>query len=268
MKLRTQREKPVGKELATKSVAFNYGGVDVLFDDDRLVSLTSMWKAEGSPKNKAPKDWLATDQGKGFVDHLAQNLNVATNHIWKGRRGKHLGGTWSHWQIALAYAKYLSHEFHRQANEALREFAREAADPGLKAERAIAGYERQGYDHEWIERRFSGIVNRKALTGTMRDHNAKQIGNDNPYAEGTRSIYLSVIGKTPKEIKAGKGLAKSARTRDHLSTEELISIEWAEIQARKLMVNEAADGNAECVDACRRAGRAVKLALASLASPA
>lgn len=256
------------KELATKSVAFNYGGVDVLFDDARLLSLTDMWKAEGSPKNKAPKDWLATDQGKGFVDHLSKNLNVATNHIWKGRRGKHLGGTWAHWQIALAYAKYLSHEFHRQANEALREFAREAADPGLKAERAITGYQRQGYDLAWIERRFSGKVNRKAMTSTMADHNSKRIGQDNPFAEGTRSISLAVLGKTPKEIRAEKGLSDSARTRDYLSTEELISIEWAEIQARKLMINEAADGNAECVDACRRAGRAVKLALASLATPA
>lgn len=257
----------MAKELATKSVAFNYGGVDVLFDDTRLVSLTSMWKAEGSPKNKAPKDWLATDQGKGFVEHIAENLNVARNHIWKGKRGKHSGGTFAHWQIALAYAKYLSHELHRQANEALREWAEEKADPGLKAERAVEGYLKRGYGHDWIERRFSGIVNRKALTATMRDHNcaaSKTLGN--PFATATRSISLSVIGQTPSEIRSERGKTKSPKTRDLLTTEELISIEWAEIQARKLMKAEAADGNDECVDACRRAGRAVRLALDSLSA--
>src|SRR4051812_22460431 len=102
---------------ARQHVAFRFGDTDVFHDENRMVSLTDMWKASGSPVNKAPKDWQVTEQGSGFIADLARNLNVAKNHIWKSRRGKHLGGTWAHWQVALAYAKYLSHEFHRFVNE-------------------------------------------------------------------------------------------------------------------------------------------------------
>lgn len=55
---------------------------------------------------------------------------------------------------------------------------------------------------------------------------------------------------------------------EYLTPEEHISIQWARVLACKLIRDENLQGNAECVDACRRAGRAVKLALASLASPA
>jgi hypothetical protein len=89
----------------------------------------------------------------------------------------------------------------------------------------------------------------------MADHNCKVRGTDNPFAEITRSITLQVLGKTPREIKEDKGLARCARTRDHMEEEQLISIEWAEIQARKLVRAEAADGNDECVNAGTRAGR-------------
>lgn len=250
----------------SKSVAFSYDGTDILFDENRLVSLTDMWRAAGSPEEKKPNDWASTPQGKGFIANLRASLNAGKSGIWKSTRGKHSGGTWAHWQIGLAYAKYLSHKFHRLVNEAFKEWAEEKADPDLKAERAIAGYERKGYDHAWIERRFSGIVNRKALTATMKDHNCKVVGRDNPFAEATRAITLAVLGKTPKEIRDDKCLPESARTRDFLPAEELISIEWAEIQARKLIKARGADGNSECVEACRRAGRAVKLALASLST--
>jgi hypothetical protein len=246
-------------------IAFRYGDTDVLANEEQLISLNDMWKAAGSPEGKEPWRWTKTEQGKGFIADLASSLNLAKNEVIKTRRGKGVAGTCAHWQIALAYAKYLSHEFHRFVNEAFREWAEEKADPGLKLERAVNAYARRGKTFEWIERRFKGIGTRKALTSTMADHNCKVRGiNDNPFAEATRAISLQVIGQTPKEIKESKGLAKSAKTRDHLDEEQLVSIEWAEIQARKLIRTEAADGNRECVDCCRRAGSAVKKALDSL----
>ena len=41
-------------------------------------------------------------------------------HIIRGTRGRS-GATFAHWQIALAYAKYLSPEFHMWCNEVVRE---------------------------------------------------------------------------------------------------------------------------------------------------
>jgi len=244
-------------------LAFSYNGVDFTFDDRRFINLTAMWKAAGSETSKDPRQWRRKE-GSGFIADLAKNLNVPLGHIIVGERGKG-GATWAHWQISVAYAKYLSHEFHRFVNEAFREWAEEKADPGLKIERGIDAYLKHGKEVEWIERRFKGITARKALCSTMADHNCKIRGNDNPYAEITRAISLKILGKTPSEIREEKGLAKSAATRDALDESELLSIEWAEVQARKLIKTEAADGNVECVDAGRRAASAIKTAIDSLA---
>lgn len=90
-----------------------YSGVDVTCDDDKLVSLGEMWKAAGSPANKDPRQCARLPQAASFIENVARSLNVGESHIWKSRRGKHLSGTWAHWQIALAYAKHLSHGFRR-----------------------------------------------------------------------------------------------------------------------------------------------------------
>ena len=244
-------------------VAFTYGGVAVRLNPDRLVNLTQMWEADGRPANKDPREWRRKE-GRKFIADLGLHLNVAESHIIFAQRGKGKA-TWAHWQIALAYAKYLSTAFHRFVNEAFREWAEEKADPGLKMQRAVDGYRRGGKPDPWIVERKEGIVTRKAMVSTMADHNCRRAGDDNPFAEATRAISLAVLGKTPREIKAARGLPASARTRDNLDEYELVRIRFAESESKRLMQSEAADGNRECVDCCRRAARAVKIAIESLA---
>src|SRR5208282_3210164 len=141
-------------------------------------------------------------------------------------------------------------------------------NPALKIERGVSKYRQLGFGDEWIGERLEGIITRKALTSTMADHNCKNNGpNDNPFAEGTRSICLAVLGKTPKEIRVEKALKKSDRVRDSLDEYALVRIRFAESEAKRLIQEEAADGNGPCVGACRRAGHAVKVAIQSLASP-
>jgi hypothetical protein len=117
-------------------VAFIYNNYEVGFDANRLVDVTQMWRANGEVPSKDPRRWAETEQAKGFINTVARTVNLAKNEVWKSKRGKHLAGTWAHWQVALAYAKYLSHEFHRFVNEAFREWAAEKANPDLKVERA------------------------------------------------------------------------------------------------------------------------------------
>lgn len=260
--------KTLAKKAVGSGVAFTYEGVDVMFDDNRLVSLTDMWKAAGSPKKRRPTDWAAIDSSKEFMASVAQDSNTAPGGIWKSRRGKLTGGVFAHWQVALAYGKYLSPEFHQYVNAAFKEWSEEKANPSLKIERGVDLYLKRGYTEEWVADRCQGIVQRKALTATMVDHNAKIAGADNPFAEATRSISLQVLGKTPSEIKAAKGLPKTAKTRDHLDRRELAALRFAESEAEHTIKAEGADGNAECVDCCRRAGRAVKLAIDSMKRPA
>ncbi|MCZ4270880.1 KilA-N domain-containing protein [Maritalea porphyrae] len=97
-----------------------YNSVEISVRDEKL-SLTNMWRAAGSPPNQSPSQWLRTPNAKGFVE--AVSFNVGKSHIelvTSKRGGSHLG-TFAHWQIALAYMKYLSHDFHMWGNEVIRE---------------------------------------------------------------------------------------------------------------------------------------------------
>lgn len=72
-------------------------------------------------------DWLSQEQAKRFIEFLADSVGVsevAKNHfglVSVKRGGTSRGETFAHWQIGLAYAKYLSPEFHMWCNQVVRE---------------------------------------------------------------------------------------------------------------------------------------------------
>ncbi len=94
---------------------------------DEMLSLTDMWKAAKSDPSKRPVEWLRGENAQRFVNFMAEDLGmgeVGKSHfglvvVKKG--GKDGGSTLAHWQIALAYAKYLSPEFHMWCNTVVRE---------------------------------------------------------------------------------------------------------------------------------------------------
>lgn len=86
--------------------------------------MTDLWRASGAPKDKRPAEWLRYE-GAAFVDFLRASLDVGHAHIAKTSRKGGLGGggdTWGHWQLALAFAQWLSPEFHARVNEVYRAF--------------------------------------------------------------------------------------------------------------------------------------------------
>lgn len=91
----------------------------VIRDRGEMLSLTDMWKAAGGDEAKRPANWARKD-GASFIDHMKDVLNVPHGHILSGERGR-TGQTFAHWQIALAYAKYLSPAFHAACNVVIRE---------------------------------------------------------------------------------------------------------------------------------------------------
>jgi hypothetical protein len=85
--------------------------------------------------HRSPWDWLRLPHTKAFLD--AVRLDIAKEsgnpglsrvsiEVIRTERGVH-GGPWGHWQIAMAYAKYLSHEFHIWCNKVVREHIKAAA---------------------------------------------------------------------------------------------------------------------------------------------
>ncbi len=95
----------------------NYNG-HVISDKGDMLSLTDMWKAAGSPANKEPFNWERFD-GRGFIDAVTVAHNLSATQVLIKKAGKG-GGTYAHWQIGIAYAKYLDHDFHMWCNTQVR----------------------------------------------------------------------------------------------------------------------------------------------------
>ena len=93
---------------------------------NETLSLTDMWRAAGLPDTKRPADWLALSSTAEFREAVEATFDAGKSGI-KTVKGSGSGGgrgggaTFAHWQIALAYAKYLSPEFHMWCNTVVRE---------------------------------------------------------------------------------------------------------------------------------------------------
>lgn len=113
-------------------LAISFQGTPIRRTDER-VNLTDMWRAAGSDKAKSPYEWLRQDGTVQFLEYLGETLNTGQGRVEKNAapngvsydlvhvdRGGREPGTWAHWQVGMAYAKYLSPEFHAWCNEVVR----------------------------------------------------------------------------------------------------------------------------------------------------
>jgi hypothetical protein len=98
--------------------SLQYQGQTINERDDML-SLTDMWRAAGGTDNKRPVDWLRSPSTSEFVEHISGVVGKSHDDLIQTLRGND-AGTWAHWQIGLAYAKYLSPEFHAWCNEIVK----------------------------------------------------------------------------------------------------------------------------------------------------
>ena len=98
-----------------------YNGVEIR-DKGDMLSLTDMWKAAGADNSRQPANWTASADGDRFIEYATEILNPGNsrNDLVKSIRGGRQPGTWAHWQIGLAYAKYLSPGFHMWCNTVVR----------------------------------------------------------------------------------------------------------------------------------------------------
>ncbi len=237
--------------------------------DDGLICLTDLHAAaaaQGLVGNKLdPRAWARAPQsktsgtsgkastsggpGRDFIAFVAGQLNVNAAHIYRTRRGKG-GGTYAHWQIALAYAKYLSPQLHMQVNEV---YARATSgDVTLADEIADKATAPQ---QEWLLKRVQGKVARSRLTAALKDHGVTGQG----YGRCTNAIYRPILGGTKSEVCRANGIEPSPKVslRDLMSIEQLTATAMAELVAAKQITKFNIRGNAPCESECHRAARNV-----------
>lgn len=243
------------------------GGNQIRTNEAGLVSLNDIHNAAVA-QNAAdckldPKEWgrkprekksgssgktsISGGPGRDFIDFVASNLNADAGHIYKTQRGKG-GGTFAHWQIALAYAKYLSPQLHMQVNEVYARF--KAGDVSLAEEIADRA---SPADQERHARRMAGKVARTQLTHTLSCHGVSGKG----YADCTNAIYRPIMGGKKSEICARRGLPAKTNMRDVMDLEQLTRTALAEILAKKRIERFNVRGNAPCATECEIAARSV-----------
>ena len=86
-----------------------------------MLSLTDMWRAAEGTDSQRPSKWLTIDATKQFVEYLSTTVPVADSELIQALNEGGEWNTWAHWQIGLAYAKYLSPSFHAWCNSVVRD---------------------------------------------------------------------------------------------------------------------------------------------------
>lgn len=246
-----------------------FEGATIRVDADNLVCITDIYKiavergmADGKldprrwsekPRNivsgTSGKTSLVERDGWQFIEFVAKNLNVTRCDIYKTTRGKG-GGTFVHWQIALAYAKYLSPELHMRVNETY--MRAQSGDVTLAAE--IAEKQKDPKKTEWLAQRLKSIHARNVLTDTLSRHGVK---SGVEIATCTNTVYRQLFHKDAKELRAARKLPKSANLRDNMSRLELAATEFAELLASERIERHEARGMTECNKHCGVAARLV-----------
>lgn len=175
--------------------ALVYSGFPIR-DRGEMLSLTDMWRASGSDDSKRPYEW-SRKEGAAFIEAVALAHNTPVERIYSAARGKG-GATFAHWQIGIAYAKYLSHDFHMWCNTIVRQHmeggSRPAAVSDLSAEvRAVIGGIVKGVVHREIGDMLGDLI--PALVR----------------AEISERNLIVRSGKTAKEIWDAHGLTPKLR---------------------------------------------------------
>jgi hypothetical protein len=209
------------------------------FGEGEMMSLTDMWRALGEPPNKRPAEWSRQDYPKQFIEYTADFYNVGQGHIIKTRPGKG-GGTWAHWQIALAYGKYLDPRLHAEVNAIYRAFQEGKLKTSAKVQRTP---ERQ-----------QSVDSRKVFVGTLLNHGVAGRG----IAACTNAVYDALWNLDAKGLREKHGLSPRANLRDAMSNLGLASVAMSEALSTQRIKETDAWGMPECADATHSCGSFVR----------
>lgn len=100
-------------------------------DRNEMLSLTDMWRAAGRDPQKAPAKWRDLPSVQEFCGYVASTIGKSDSELFQALNENGEWNTWAYWQIAFAYAKYLSPEFHVWCNNVVRAYMESKLRPVL-----------------------------------------------------------------------------------------------------------------------------------------
>lgn len=224
-----------------------FNGTTIRVDDNGMWNMTDLWKANGSNSNKDLRHWQRNSGSSEFIDTVMKDLDVPKSVVLRVVKGRN-SSTWGHPQIALAYAKYLSHDLHMHVNNVFFERIEENNDPILAItrghQRARAAWKKQGKSDDWIDVRSKSVIATKEDNAILAKH------GENKWVHSlcSNAINKEIIGMSAKDFKASNNLPKSAKVPDHLTAIELAQYQLSRMVAMKTIVDKDIHGNKPCAD--------------------
>jgi hypothetical protein len=243
--------------------AFPVLGMKVPYDEEGRASLTAIWIAAGRPQNGTPAMWLRSDKAKEFVAELESKSKVQKRTLLQTVRGGDAGkaGTWGHWQIALAYASWLSPRVHQDVQEGYRQWKEEEKSPGLKLDRAVNALQKKGFADDWIEMRLKGKLATNSRRATMKAHLCDKRES---YQAVANIGNLTVVKATASEFRRRNGIDENASTRDAMSKVQLAGLLLYEASVEQKIVDDAAIGDDQCVESAKKVSDVLRPAMRAL----
>lgn len=126
----------------------------------------------------------------------------------------------------------------------------ETEDPTQAMDRVRQSFRDLGYPDDWIETRIKTKKGRIELTNEWQ---RRGISKQKEYAELTAILSGAAFGVIPSDHKRIKGLEKE-NLRDHMTREELIFTELAELQTKNVTIEDDAQGLEENKEAAKKGG--------------
>lgn len=179
-----------------------------------MLNLTDMWRAAGGPAARRPADWLRLEDTERFRSYTRwrwadiptsePEFKVVHDHLkstdpdglvlrTKGRTGE----TWAHWQLALAYARYLSPAFHTWCNAVVRNAMERFGGPPRGRDALMRYVERQ-FDrlHRKLDHMDRHAADQMFLLVSAQE---LMFGRRRSFSERSRALMRTVIGAEPYE---------------------------------------------------------------------
>lgn len=229
-------------------------------DEQGRWNLNDIWLLAKAPESRLPKEWAKKKPTKRLVTELQKKV---TNSLLKENKpnfpvlyakvGRGNSGTFAHPILAAAYAGYLSPKLEIETREVWLRYR--SGDPTLADEILQKA---SPEDNQWVGVRALGRSKRVEFTAVLQEHGVEGIG----YALCTDAVYEGLFDANAQQLRVDKGLVKkSAKLRDAMDTDELVSVMFAESLARSRIVDEDASGNRQCIKATERSTAFVRQAI-------
>jgi hypothetical protein len=168
--------------------------ISIEFTKDKPISLTAIWKMEGSPIDKKPAKWKSLVGTKKLVTQVSIEQSMPKKHLFETGLGAG-SETKAHWKLALEYAAYLNVETKSWMLGIIGDYIESPED--FAANILIESHNKE---------RQQKALKRVKVTLSNKEVNALSHKHGLPYYKLHDDRAVGLYGKTTKQLRLDGGV--------------------------------------------------------------